>query len=114
MSGSPSRRRASITFRFTPGVDSAETGRQLSFLLERQNPLAALVVLVGGGIYIASLPKTDALAGPAVCTYYKDASYRKAVGGRGTGCCGAIINWGVTSAYKKCDTLLCTDQICPN
>ena len=76
--------------------------------------VAALVVLVGGAIYIASLPKSDALAGQSVCTYYSSATYKKAVGARGTGCCGEVISWGVTSAYKKCDTLLCTDQLCPN
>jgi hypothetical protein len=76
--------------------------------------VAASVVLIGGAIYIASLPKSDAIAGPGVCTYYKDATFRKVVGARGTGCCGAVINWGVTSAYKKCEVLYCTDQICPN
>jgi hypothetical protein len=76
--------------------------------------IAASVVLVGGAIYIASLPKSDALIGLGVCTYYKDATYKKVVGARGTGCCGTVINWGVTSAYKKCETLYCTDQICPN
>lgn len=75
--------------------------------------LAALVVLVSGAIYIASLPKADAVGGQ-VCTYYSSKTYKTAVGARGTGCCGTIINWGVTSAYKKCDTLNCTDQICPN
>lgn len=35
-------------------------------------------------------------------------------GARGTGCCGSVIDWGVTTAYKKCQTLLCTQQICPN
>ena len=76
--------------------------------------VAALFVLVGGAIYIASLPKSDAVFGPSVCTYYSSANYKTAVGARGTGCCGSVINWGVTSAYKKCGTLNCTDQICPN
>jgi hypothetical protein len=75
--------------------------------------IAVLVVLIGGAIYVASLPKSDA-GGGLVCTYYSDATYKHAVGGRGTGCCGASLNWGVTSAYKKCDILYCTDQICPN
>jgi len=76
--------------------------------------IAALIILVSGAIYIASLPKTDALGGGLVCTYYSSATYKTAVGARGNGCCGAVINWGVTSAYKKCGTLNCTDQICPN
>ena len=76
--------------------------------------IAASIVLVGGAIYIASLPKSDAVFGPSLCTYYSSANYKTAVGARGTGCCGSVINWGVTSAYKKCGTLNCTDQICPN
>jgi hypothetical protein len=76
--------------------------------------LAAAIVIVGGAIYIASLPKSDAFIGLGVCTYYNDATYKKVVGARGTGCCGTVINWGVTSAYKKCETIYCTDQICPN
>ena len=76
--------------------------------------VAALAVLIGGAIYIASLPKSDAVFGPSICTYYSSANYKTAVGARGTGCCGAVINWGVTSAYKKCNIVYCTDQICPN
>jgi hypothetical protein len=76
--------------------------------------VAALFVLVGGAIYIASLPKSDAVFGPSVCTYYSSKTYKTAVGARGTGCCGSVINWGVTSAYKKCEVVYCTDQICPN
>ena len=76
--------------------------------------IAATIILVGGAIYIASMPKSDAIFFNGVCTYYSDATYKHAVGARGTGCCGAVINWGVTSAYKKCETIYCTDQICPN
>jgi hypothetical protein len=76
--------------------------------------VAAAFIVIGGAIYIASLPKSDALFGPGVCVYYSDAKYKTAVGARGTGCCGSVINWGVTSAYKKCEILYCTDQICPN
>ena len=76
--------------------------------------IAAVVIIVGGAIYIASLPKSDAVIFNGVCTYYSSATYTKAVGARGTGCCGAVINWGVTSAYKKCENIYCTDQICPN
>ena len=75
--------------------------------------VAALIVLVGGAIYIASLPKTDA-GGGLTCTYYSSATYKTAVGGRGPGCCGVPFSWGITTAYKKCSTMNCTDQICPN
>lgn len=75
--------------------------------------ILAVIILVGGAIYIASLPKADA-SGGYVCAYYSDATYRTVVGARGTGCCGAPINWGVTTAYKKCQVLICTQQICPN
>ena len=75
--------------------------------------LAASIVLIGGAIYIASLPKTDAIA-LGVCTYYSSANYKTAVGARGTGCCGSVINWGVVTPYKKCQNIYCTDQICPN
>ncbi|HEV2846641.1 MAG TPA: DUF6289 family protein [Thermoanaerobaculia bacterium] len=54
------------------------------------------------------------IAGPSICTYYSNAAYTTAVGARGTGCCGAPISWGVTSAYKKCERLYCLDVICPN
>jgi hypothetical protein len=74
--------------------------------------VAALIVLLGAALYMASLPKSD--AGMLVCTYYSDATYKTAVGGRGTGCCGANLNWGVVTAYKKCQAIYCTDQICPN
>ena len=83
-----------------------------SFLTDRFL-VAALIVLVGGAIYIASLPKSDA-GGGLVCTYYSSATYKTAVGARGAGCCGTAINWGVVTAFKKCQTLVCTDQICPN
>ena len=76
--------------------------------------IASMFVLVGGAIYIASLPKSDAVFALGVCTYYQDATYKKAVGARGTGCCGTVINWSVTTAYKKCQNIYCTDQICPN
>lgn len=75
--------------------------------------IAAAIILVGGAIYVASLPKADA-GGGLVCSYYQDATYKKVVGARGTGCCGAPINWGVVTAYKRCNVLICTDQICPN
>jgi hypothetical protein len=75
--------------------------------------IAASIAVIGGAIYIASLPKSDAIA-LGVCTYYSDATYKKAVGARGTGCCGAVIYWGVVTPYKKCQNIYCTDQVRPN
>ncbi len=66
------------------------------------------------GIYVASIPKADALFGPGVCTYYSDAKYKTVVGARGTGCCGEVISWGVTTKYVKCQVLYCLDVLCPN
>ena len=86
--------------------------RLRSFLTTRF-AVATLIVLVGGAIYIASLPKSDA-GGGLVCSYYNNAAHTTVVGARGTGCCGAPISWGVISAYKSCQTLVCTQQICPN
>ena len=64
--------------------------------------------------YVASVPTADAVICPGITTYYKDATYRKVIGARGTGCCGAVINWGQTSAYVRCEVVYCTDQVCPN
>ena len=88
-------------------------GRIRSFV-NAKSIIAVVFVLAAGAIYVASLPGSGALAAPGVCTYYSSATYQTAVGARGTGCCGTVINWGVTSAYKKCQTLYCTQQICPN
>jgi hypothetical protein len=84
------------------------------FLFNKRVLLAVLVVVIGVGIYVASMPKADAIAGPGVCTYYSDAKYKTAVGARGTGCCGEVISWGVTSKYMKCQRLYCLDVLCPN
>ena len=75
--------------------------------------IAAIVFVIGGATYIASLPKSDAIA-LGVCTYYSSATYKTVVGARGTGCCGTVINWGVVTAYKKCQNIYCTDVVCPN
>ena len=43
------------------------------------------------GFYASIAPLVAyAVFGPSLCTYYKDATYKKAVGGRGTGCCGEV------------------------
>jgi hypothetical protein len=82
-------------------------------LLTSKAAIAAIIVLVGIAVYLVSLPKADA-GGGLVCTYYSSGNYKTVVGARGNGCCGSVINWGVVTAYKKCQTLYCTDQICPN
>ena len=78
-----------------------------------------LLVLTVAAFVVATLvfiqmPTTNAVGGPNVCTYYSDATYKTVVGARGTGCCNTVINWGITTAYKKCQPLFCTQNICPN
>ena len=90
--------------------------RRFRFLLNAKVLLAVAVIVLGVAIYVASLPKSDAIviAGPHLCTYYSSASMKKAVGGRGVGCCGETISWGVTTPYVRCQTLYCTDVLCPD
>ncbi len=78
--------------------------------------LASLAVIVGVGIFVATIPTTDAVivAGPGVWIYYSSPAKTTVVGARGNGCCGSVINWGITTAYKKFEKIYCTDQICPN
>jgi hypothetical protein len=54
-----------------------------------------------------------AFGGPSVCSYYSDATFTTVVGARGTGCCGEPINWGITTPYKRCEVLYCTQSLCP-
>lgn len=84
------------------------------FRIEKNTKLAmaALAVFGAAAIYVASMPRAEAVIG--VCTYYSSKTYKTVVGARGTGCCGEVINWGVVTQYRKCDTLYCTDQLCPN
>ena len=88
------------------------------FLRGRKSILGALglaAVLVGGYLMTA-VDKAEAIviAGPSVCVYYNNAARTKVVGARGTGCCGAPINWGITTKYVSCEQLLCPDVVCPN
>lgn len=80
----------------------------------RSLALTMALAIIALGVFVSTLPTAEALAGPYLCTYYKDATYRKAVGSRGVGCCGEAISWGVTTNYVKCQTLLCADVLCPN
>ena len=83
------------------------------FLFNKKVLLAVLLAVICVGIYVAAMPKADALAGPSICTYYSDAKYKTVVGARGTGCCGEVISWGVTSKYVKCQIIYCPMNLCP-
>jgi Family of unknown function (DUF6289) len=76
----------------------------------------AVALVVGAAAYVALLPTNEAIiiAGPKACTYYKDATYKKAIGGFAEGCCGGFTTWGQTSQYIKCQQLLCPDVVCPD
>ena len=78
--------------------------------------IAVCALVLGVMAYVSAVPEAEAviIVGPGVCTYYSSAKFRTVVGARGTGCCGSVINWGVTSPYVRCEQLYCTDQICPN
>ncbi len=84
-------------------------------LLNPRIVIAAVALVVAAGIYIAALPTSEALVigGPNVCAYYSNATYTTVVGARGTGCCGTVINWGITTQWKRCERLYCTDNLCP-
>jgi hypothetical protein len=78
--------------------------------------IALLALVVGVAAYVSAVPDAGAIviAGPNICAYYSNGSYTTVVGARGTGCCGSVINWGVTTSFKRCERIYCTDQICPN
>ena len=77
--------------------------------------VGALALATLSAVYFANLPTAEsALAGPNVCSYYADATYKKVGGAQGTGCCGTVINWGIVTPYKKCQKIYCLDVLCPN
>jgi hypothetical protein len=79
------------------------------------NPKLAVAVLVLAGlaaIYVESLPANDAALG--IWVYYSDATYTTVVGARGTACCGEVVNWGITTKYKRFERIYCPTGICPN
>jgi hypothetical protein len=83
--------------------------------MKRLRIAIALFALVAGvAAYLSAVPDSKAVIGPVACTYYKDATYRKAVGGFADGCCGGRTSWGQTTVYIKCQTLLCPDVVCPD
>ena len=66
----------------------------------------------GGGVSARLGVSTRGVAGrggPRVVV-----SREAVVGARGTGCCGEVISWGVTSKYVRCERLYCLDVLCPN
>lgn len=82
----------------------------------RKTFLMIFALAIMGFALVADFRTAEAvvIAGPSVCAYYSNASYTTVVGARGTGCCGELISWGVTSAYKRCERLYCLDVLCPN
>jgi len=78
--------------------------------------IALCALVVGAGAYLSTVPDAEAIIipGPGVCAYYNNKHFQTVVGARGTGCCGAVINWGIITPFRRCEPLYCTDQICPN
>jgi hypothetical protein len=79
--------------------------------------LAAAGVLLAVAIFVAATPTNEAVVyppGPGVTVYYSSASYTTVVGARGTGCCGEVINWGITTKWKRFEQLYCLAIPCPN
>ena len=78
--------------------------------------LVLVVVLLAGLAFVltANVERAEAIASPHVCSYYSDATFTTVVGARGTGCCNQPISWGITTSFKKCQTLLCPHVICPD
>ena len=90
--------------------------RENSALFSVRKIVLTALLLAVVAFALADLKPAEAvvIAGPHVCTYYSDGTYRTAVGARGTGCCNSTISWGVTSPYKRCERLYCTDVVCPD
>jgi hypothetical protein len=77
--------------------------------------IALFALVAGVAAYLSAIPDTKAISGPYACTYYKDATYRKAVGGYSLACCSnTVTSWGQTTLYVKCQQLLCPDVVCPD
>lgn len=85
--------------------------------MKRKFWLAAVGLLLAAGVFVATIPTNEAVVfppGPGVTVYYSNASYTTVVGARGTGCCGTVINWGITTKFKKFEQIECPAIPCPN
>lgn len=60
--------------------------------------VAALALTVA-----ASAPRSAEAISNQNCTYFSDDTYTTVVGERGKDCCGASLDWGVTSAFSRCE-----------
>lgn len=90
--------------------------RILGLLRRKSLWLAAAGVLLAVALFVATTPTNEAVIfppGPGVTVYYSNGSYTTVVGARGTGCCGQVINWGITTKFKKYEMLYCLDVLCP-
>lgn len=90
--------------------------RILGLLRRRSLWFAAAAVLLTVAVFVAVTPTNEAVVfpgGPGVTVYYSNASYTTVVGARGTGCCGEVINWGITTKWKRFERLYCLDVLCP-
>ncbi len=87
------------------------TNRQRTW--KRHLTLATLFLVAALGAAALVPTSADALFSLGVCVYYSDATYSTVVGARGNGCCGEVINWGVTTPYRRCEALNCLDVLCP-
>ena len=47
------------------------------------------------------------------CTFYSDATFSEVIGGYSEGCCGGFTSWGQFTPFRRCQTLLCPDVMCP-
>jgi hypothetical protein len=74
-------------------------------LLSVRSAIAALALITAIVGFVAVFPETEAFAG--ICTYYSGPNYRTVVGQRGTDCCGEPVNWGVVTAYRRCEQVYC-------
>jgi hypothetical protein len=91
--------------------------RMLAVLRRKSLWLAVAGVVLAAAVFVALTPTNEAVVfppGPGVTVYYSNASYTTVVGARGSGCCGEVINWGITTKYKKFEKLYCLDVPCPN
>ena len=88
--------------------------KRFRYLLDLRVLVAIGAIAIGIAAYTANVPTSSAVAGPAVCSFYSNATYKKVVGARGTGCCGSVVEWGITTQWVKCQQLLCPDVVCPD